>query len=195
MDVYIRRSKKFFITQLNANVDLKRDSKIILGSIVTFGWCNMKQTHLETSLIMGHGSSLRFGGEHILIGYGSYIQVGKNARLVLDDCFINREVKIICNWEIYIGKGTIIVMGIVFRDNDAGNHSIFDSNYKNQKSVHIGNHVWIGENCFIMKGVTIGEGAVIGACSVVTHDIPPKTLAVGKPAKVIRENIEWEAKI
>ena len=47
-------------------------------------------------------------GGTILIGYGSYIQIGENARLELNDCFINREVKIICNKEILIGKGTII---------------------------------------------------------------------------------------
>ena len=43
-----------------------------------------------------------------------------------------------------------------------------------------------------MKGVTIGDGAVIGACSVVTRNIPAQALAVGNPAKVIRTNIEWE---
>jgi galactoside O-acetyltransferase len=46
--------------------------------------------------------------------------------------------------------------------------------------------VWIGFNVSVLKGVTIEEGAVIGACSVVTRDIPPYALAVGNPARVIR---------
>ena len=53
--------------------------------------------------------------------------------------------------------------------------------------VHICSGVAIGMGCVIMPGVTIGEGAVIGAGSVVTKDIPAWTVAVGHPAKVIRE--------
>lgn len=53
--------------------------------------------------------------------------------------------------------------------------------------VHIGNNVWIGANTVIMPGVTIGEGSVIGACSVVTHDIPDGVVAYGAPCRVIRE--------
>lgn len=48
-------------------------------------------------------------------------------------------------------------------------------------------HAWIGRGCMILKGVTIGEGAVIGANSVVTRDIPPHVVAAGTPARVIRE--------
>ena len=44
----------------------------------------------------------------------------------------------------------------------------------------------------ILKGVTIGEGAVVGANSLVTKDVPPHCLSIGSPAKVVRENIFWE---
>jgi acetyltransferase-like isoleucine patch superfamily enzyme len=52
--------------------------------------------------------------------------------------------------------------------------------------VRIGKRVWIGENACILPGVSIGDGAVIGAGSVVTKDIPPNSIAAGNPAKVIR---------
>jgi acetyltransferase-like isoleucine patch superfamily enzyme len=52
--------------------------------------------------------------------------------------------------------------------------------------IHIGDHVFIGANCTILKGVTIGDGTVIGAHSLVIHDIPPRCLAAGNPAQVIR---------
>jgi len=52
--------------------------------------------------------------------------------------------------------------------------------------VIIKDKVWIGFNVSILKGVTIGEGAVIGACAVVTKDIPPFTLVAGNPAAVVR---------
>lgn len=53
--------------------------------------------------------------------------------------------------------------------------------------VTIGDSCWIGGGATILPGVTIGEGCTIGAGSVVTHDVPPHTVAVGNPAKVIRQ--------
>ncbi len=102
-------------------------------------------------------------------------------------------MKIICNKKVTIGDGCIIATGTVIRDNDGGTHKIIVGGCENAKPVHIGNHVWIGENTMILKGVTIGDDAVIAAGSLVTKDIPPHCLAAGHPAKVIRENVEWEA--
>lgn len=55
------------------------------------------------------------------------------------------------------------------------------------RPVTIGNHVWITSNVTILPGVTIGDNTIIGAGSVVTHDIPSGVLAAGNPCKVIRE--------
>ncbi|XAS65619.1 sugar O-acetyltransferase [Pseudarthrobacter sp. So.54] len=55
------------------------------------------------------------------------------------------------------------------------------------KPVHIGNNVWVGGGVTINQGVTIGDNAVIGSGSVVTRDVPPNSLALGVPAKVIRK--------
>jgi acetyltransferase-like isoleucine patch superfamily enzyme len=52
--------------------------------------------------------------------------------------------------------------------------------------VDIGDYVWVGMNSIILKGVTVGEGAIIGAGSVVTRDVPPFCLAAGAPARVLR---------
>lgn len=57
------------------------------------------------------------------------------------------------------------------------------------KPVIIGDDVWLGYNVTILPGVTIGKGSVIGAGSVVKSDIPPLSIAVGNPAKVIKERI------
>lgn len=54
------------------------------------------------------------------------------------------------------------------------------------KNTIIGNDVWIGSKAIIMQGVTIGDGAVIGACAVVTKDVPPYAIVGGVPAKIIR---------
>ncbi len=56
-----------------------------------------------------------------------------------------------------------------------------------KKAVHIQDKAWIGFNSIILKGVTVGEGAIVGAGSVVTKDVPPWTIVAGNPARVIRE--------
>ena len=53
--------------------------------------------------------------------------------------------------------------------------------------VHIGKNVWLGAGVIVLPGVTIGDNSVIGAGSVVTHDIPANSVAVGTPCKVVRE--------
>ena len=55
------------------------------------------------------------------------------------------------------------------------------------KPVHIGKNAWITSKCIVLGGVTIGEGSIIGAGSVVTRDIPPNVFAAGNPCKVIRK--------
>jgi acetyltransferase-like isoleucine patch superfamily enzyme len=57
--------------------------------------------------------------------------------------------------------------------------------------VTIGDHVWLGTRAIILKGVTIGDGALVAAGAVVTKDVPPKTLVGGVPARVIREGVDW----
>lgn len=52
--------------------------------------------------------------------------------------------------------------------------------------ITIGNKVWIGQNCCILGGVNIGDGAIVAANSVVTHDVPPYCVVAGAPAKVVK---------
>ena len=63
------------------------------------------------------------------------------------------------------------------------------------KPVTIGNDVWMGANVVVCPGVTIGDGCVIGAGSVVTRSIPPRTFAAGNPCRVIREITEADSMI
>ena len=57
------------------------------------------------------------------------------------------------------------------------------------KPVRICRRAWIGQGSFIMKGVTVGEGAVIGANSVVLTDVPPFAVAIGNPARVVVKDV------
>ena len=81
---------------------------------------------------------------------------------------------------------------IIVRTSDS--HPIYD-NKRNRinpaKSVIIGEHVWIAPNSKIMKGVTIGNGSIIGSDTMVTKSLPDNVLAVGHPAKIVKEDILW----
>ena len=65
---------------------------------------------------------------------------------------------------------------------DSKNWSVVDT-----KPIHICDKVWIGFNAIILKGVTIGEGAIVGAGAVVTKDVPPYTVVAGNPARVVKK--------
>ncbi|MBW4566496.1 MAG: hypothetical protein KME31_00335 [Tolypothrix carrinoi HA7290-LM1] len=59
------------------------------------------------------------------------------------------------------------------------------------ESIEIGDRVWLTREVMVLKGAEIGSDVVIGARSIVTKKIPPNTLAIGIPAKVVRTNITW----
>lgn len=65
-------------------------------------------------------------------------------------------------------------------------------NYELRKKTHIGNDVWIGAHAVIKTGLTIGDGAIIGAGAIITHDVPPYAIMGGVPARVIRYRFPQE---
>ena len=73
-----------------------------------------------------------------------------------------------------LGKGCAIARDVIIRDYDA--HQILNSGHEMAKDVCIGEHVWIGTRAIILKGVTIGDGAVVAAGAVVTKDVPARVL-------------------
>ena len=106
--------------------------------------------------------------------------------------FANTNTIINCFSYIEIGSGTYISDDVRIQDSD--NHTVYENGVAKEqtKPIIIGDHVWVGKNAIILKGVTIGEGAVVAAGSVVVKDVPSKTLVAGNPAKVIKENVEWK---
>lgn len=92
---------------------------------------------------------------------------------------------------ISLGREVMVAPGCIITDSDF--HALWppeartqDPGLERDAPVSIGDYTWIGLNCIILKGVRIGEGAVIGAGSVVTRDVPAFCLAAGSPAKVVR---------
>jgi len=103
-------------------------------------------------------------------------------------CSIARGVQILLGGEHHIHWITTYPFYVFFADKETA----FKQPHT-KGDIVIGNDVWIGVNAVILSGVTIGDGAVIGAASVVTRDIPPYTIAAGNPAKPIRKRFEEPA--
>ena len=127
-------------------------------------------------------------GKRVVIYPGVWIAPGRNL-VVGDDVDIAKDVILMTAGGIEIGDRTLIgyrtqiISGDHNIPKDHGR--IFGAGY-NRKKVVIENDVWIGANCIITSNVKIGEGAVIGAGSVVTHDIPAFTIVAGVPARIIK---------
>lgn len=180
------------------------------GNVRTKFGANVHSRMLTGSNIDGKGSltlgakwlGLRFQASEFLLQNGAkvnvddafsiytgfHIALSSNARLSLGSGYINSGVTIDCFESIRIGHYVVISKGVTIRDSD--NHQ-FDNNTPISAPITIGDHVWIGINVTILKGVNIGDGAVVAAGAVVVSDVAPNTLVGGVPAKLIRENVTW----
>lgn len=142
---------------------------------------------------------IRFGAEvsvgaRVAIRPSSYYGGEAGIGLVVGDrssfatgCFIG------CSGEITIGNDVMLGPQVrVYSENHvfADTESTIRSQGVERSFVHIGDDCWIGSDSVITAGVTIGNGVVIGAGSVVTSDIPDYSIAVGAPARVIRNRLE-----
>ncbi len=107
---------------------------------------------------------------------------------------IGHQVSFVVNREIVIEDDVKIASGCIFMDTDAHPRNAEDRIANAPppadeiKPVRICRKAWIGQHSFVMKGVTIGEGATVGVNSVVLNDIPPYSVALGNPARVVFKN-------
>lgn len=140
-------------------------------------------------LFMGRDAHLEVSGEFKIYS-GSRLYINEGATLKLGSGYINSNLNLSCFQQITIGHDVAISEGVTIRDSD--DHSMLPARQPRTQPIVIGNKVWIGMNATILKGVHIGDGAVIAAGAVVTKDVPANCLAGGVPAKVIKEDIQWE---
>ena len=113
------------------------------------------------------GENTTFGGARIVnVGIDNSIHIGKN-------CLFSDHIEI---WA-------------------SDTHSIFNNEalmINHEKPIVIEDSVWVGSRVIILKGVTVGQGSVIGMGSMVTKDIEPYTINVGNPSKKVKESINWK---
>lgn len=121
------------------------------------------------------------------------LTIGKHVRMT-------SKCRITCAGNITIGNDVLFAPEVFVTDHNHGMNPTVEGGYSKQplvvKDVFIGDGTWCGQRVCILPGVTIGKHCIIGAGSIVTHSIPDYSMAVGNPAKVIKQwnNIKekWE---
>lgn len=134
---------------------------------------------------------------------GTMFDVGPNGRVSIGDYVLLNGAMIICDAAVEIGDYALISWNVVFMDNyrlpwnaterrselervPRRNPRRIESRTE-AKPVRVAANVWIGFNTCILPGVTIGEGAIVGARSLVLEDVAPYTVVGGNPARFIRQ--------
>lgn len=164
-------------------------------------------TYIETSLSFKlYRSQLPVG---LRLGKGSTVykdtmfDLGSCAQVKVGEYALIHGVRIICDAELKIGNYALISWQVVLMDtyrlpfDSAKRRKILEqsscqpSRYPSAnvpaQPIWIQDNVWIGFDSCILPGVTIGEGAIVGARSVVSQDVPPYTVVAGNPARIVRQ--------
>ncbi|MDB5137974.1 MAG: thiogalactoside acetyltransferase [Mucilaginibacter sp.] len=148
-------------------------------------------------------------GKECLLGVQIILET-PDAKVSIGDRVYIGNSTIIAKTSISLGNDILVAWGVTFYDHDSHSLDVSDRDddirqtYKdfinergnylknknldvvNSKPIRICDHAWIGVDAMILKGVTVGEGAIVGARSVVTKDVPPYTVVAGNPAKVVK---------
>ena len=114
-----------------------------------------------------------WGGKHVHFG---------------DNVYANFNLTLVDDTHIYVGDGTMFAPNVILA---TAGHPILpelrEKAYQYNSPIHIGKNCWLGAGVIVLPGVTIGDNTVVGAGSVVTHDLPANVVAVGNPCRIMRE--------
>lgn len=195
------------IFKVKSKAERRHERKIQRQENLTVG----KNTKIldATTFRNPHNNKIKIGDD-CMINCNFIFESDKGEIEIGDRCFINSGTNIISRSKVKIGNDVTVAWGCTFYDHNS--HSVDWRERQNDmfqqfkdleetgdfiknknwdvvktKPITIGDKVWIGFDCVILKGVTIGEGAIIGARSVVREDVEPWTVVVGNPAKVYKK--------
>jgi len=165
-------------------------SKLAAPGFAAFG--RNSRILLPTRLSGGQHMSI---GDHVLIGAGSWLivpeQHSPGPNIVIHDRVRMNTTSISAVSRVELEEGVAIARGCYISDHSHGfddpDTPIRYQPIARVAPVLVRRGAWLGQNCVVLPGVTIGRGSVVGANSVVREDVPDRTVVAGVPARVIRE--------
>lgn len=154
-------------------------------------------SHVYNPYVISHPQNLYIGDSTTILD-GAEIRLypertGHNGKVQIgDNCYAREGLTLLGVGDILIGNGCVIAKNVSIISFNHGMNPESDVYYADQElvwegSTEIGEGCWIGEKAIILPGKKIGKKCIIGAGSVVTHDIPDYSIAVGNPAKIIKK--------
>jgi acetyltransferase-like isoleucine patch superfamily enzyme len=197
----IRKFSRTRIKGLRGNVLHLSDARLHRCCIEFFGQGNVVEIghdailHETKITVIGTGHRVMIANHTRFRAGGTIVVEDHGSEVVVQQFTTMTSPTIVCSegGRILIGEDCMIAMQTCIRNSDG--HSIIDTGSGQRincaADVVIGNHVWLGIGSLIFKGANLGDGAIVGAKAVVTKTIPSGCLAVGSPARVVRENIAW----
>lgn len=164
----------------NNMIIIGRNAKIT-GKILFNGSDNLFYSHGDTPYPIGSLVDFRYNAS------GSLIEIKERFTSNGLTCVLGD------NTAIRIGEDSMVSHNVSIYTTDM--HAIFDVRTKKvlnvPQCVTIADHVWLGKDCMITKGASIGSGAIIGAKALVANDVPKCSVSAGVPNLTIRENVSW----
>jgi acetyltransferase-like isoleucine patch superfamily enzyme len=191
---------------MRANGMLRLGYALLLGRLLVLKLRHGRRLQTEglcficpgVKLEIGRGATLRLG-RWAWIGHGCKIRVHEGEVAIGAKTVIGQECTISAFQHVSIGRECIIADRVMLIDFDHGVTEVerpirLQGIYK--RDVRVGHNVWIGYGACILRGVTVGENAVIGTSAVVTRPCPENAVLAGVPARVIRmreapERMRW----
>ncbi len=185
--LFARVGRKVFFGR---DMVVRHPQKIYLGNSV---YCD-DYTVLDAKGSENRGISI---GDNVIIGRATVLsckngdmEIGDNTNIAMN-CFIQSSKRVVIGTNVLIAPYCYLIGG-GSHCHDRTDIPIMAQGQK-VRDLIIGDDVWLGAGVKVMDGLTIGSGSIIGAGAVVTRDIPPYSIAIGMPARVIRDRRNGKA--
>ncbi len=192
---------------MRANHMLRREYALLLARLALLKLRHGKRLQTDGLCFICPGVKLEIG-RHATLHIGRWAWIGHRCKIRVHEgevsigakTVIGQEVTISAFQHVSIGRECIIADRVMMIDFDHGVTEVerpirLQGIYK--RDVRVGHNVWMGYGACVLRGVSVGENAIIGTSAVVTADVPDNAVVAGTPARVIRmrdapEAMRWE---
>jgi acetyltransferase-like isoleucine patch superfamily enzyme len=181
---------KWFNLKLRNKFKVKGKHNILISPSAKLRNCRIRIAGEGNQLIIGDNVRLR--GVHIeLDGQDCQLRIEENC-VIGAGCYLSSREK---KTSLVLGQGCMLSRNVKIMTSDGHDISKHNQRINVAQSIHIGSRVWLTDNVTVLKGVTIGDGSVVGINSTLTKNVPNNAIAAGNPAKVVASDISWSEKL